>query len=178
MAQNQNIIDGGMIPPLSSKEDGGLLITPHPNLTSRTPPPPGFADGSNTTTNSNSSSITTNTNTIAIDRSETPKSTSFNNLAMALGTGLAESMDDSTTSLFAAQFNATGGLAANGLSATTLLNQQHHPPSSLAAAAAARPAPQRIHTPDTYSRQSRHSVSRLAGSSSSVVGGGSGPQFD
>ena len=55
---------------LSISEDG-------PSLTSRTPPPPGF----------NGSSM----------EPEREKSTSFNNLAMALGTGLAESMDNSTS---------------------------------------------------------------------------------
>ncbi|KAL3780276.1 hypothetical protein ACHAWO_007053 [Cyclotella atomus] len=56
----------------------GLSISENgPKLTSRTPPPPGF-------------------NGAGLD-SERKKSTSFNNLAMALGTGLAESMENSTS---------------------------------------------------------------------------------
>jgi len=109
---------------ITISEDG---TTPHPNndLTSRTPPPPGFE--SNTANNAN-----------AEQRSDTPntcKSTSFNNLAMAFGTGLAECMDEST-------------------SETTKLQKP----------------PNRIHTPDTYTRQSRHSA-RFMGSSGGGAGG-------
>ena len=104
---------------LSINEQGASTS---PNLTSHTPPPPGFDSAPPPGAD--------------ITRSETPKSTSFNNLAMALGTGLAESMD-------AGMDDQRNNLAA---------------------------IPQRTFTPDNYTRQSRHSVSRLMGSSG--AGGG------
>ncbi len=101
---------------LSITEDG-------PNLTSRTPPPPGFnqSNGGN-----------------GAGGSTTSKSTSFNDLARALGTGLAECMDDSTNE------NNNGN---NGGIST--LQQQSFALSS---------------DVDNYTRQSRHSVNRLVGS--------------
>mmetsp|Transcript_9449 Transcript_9449/g.19864 ORF Transcript_9449/g.19864 Transcript_9449/m.19864 type:complete len:1071 (-) Transcript_9449:110-3322(-) len=101
---------------LSIKEDG-------PNLTSRTPPPPGF----NQSNGSNGAGGNT-----------TGKSTSFNDLAMALGTGLAECMDDSTNE------NNNGNNGGN-----SSLQQQSFALSS---------------DVDNYTRQSRHSVNRMVGS--------------
>lgn len=125
MSQNPGSID---LSRLSISEDG-------PNLTARTPPPPGFDAPSNNNNRTNRASSNTTTNAAS------GKSTSFNNLAMALGTGLAESMEDSTSEQQQQQ-------------------QQMHSIQEQ----------QRIPTPsnvDNYTRQSRHSVSRL-------VGGGSG----
>ncbi|KAL7473834.1 hypothetical protein ACHAXS_014408 [Conticribra weissflogii] len=101
---------------LSITEDG-------PNLTSRTPPPPGFnqSNGGNGAVGSTTS-----------------KSTSFNDLARALGTGLAECMDDSTNE----NNNGNNG----GISS---LQQQSFALSS---------------DVDNYTRQSRHSVNRMVGS--------------
>ncbi|KAL7481287.1 hypothetical protein ACHAW6_006976 [Cyclotella cf. meneghiniana] len=106
---------------LSISEDGL-------NLTSRTPPPPGFKCAAH-----------------SIDRE---KSTSFNNLAMALGTGLAESMDSSTS---------------DGLSQQQGMQQKR----------AATPS-----NVDNYTRQSRHLASRLVGGGSSGGTGGLVAGFD
>mgnify|MGYP001075093223 CR=1 FL=1 len=122
---------------------------------SRTPPPPGF-DGAS------SNNVTS---TIIVDRSNsgTPKSTSYNNLAMALGSGLAESMDDST-----------GGSGQHGLTTNNALmngggQQQIVRPGSTMSGGIQDMSPGRINTPDAYTRQSRHAVGRLMGSGS---GGG------
>lgn len=109
---------------------------------SRTPPPPGFA----------AAAATADDVGHTIDRSDTPntcKSTSFNNLAMALGTGLAECMDDSTTAV-------------------------QQPPSQIQLPPGLIPERSTSFTPDNYTRQSRHSVSRLMGSNNVGGGGGGG----
>ena len=109
---------------LSISEDG-------PNLSSRTPPPPGFDRSTNT---------------------ERERSTSFNNLAVALGTGLAESMENSTSD-------------ALGQQQQQELQQQRIPtPSNV----------------DNYTRQSRHLASRLVGGSNNGGSGGihTGGSFD
>ncbi|KAL3793761.1 hypothetical protein HJC23_013323 [Cyclotella cryptica] len=118
MAQNSgNITLAG----LSISEDG-------PNLTSRTPPPPGFKSSAH-----------------CIERE---KSTSFNNLAMALGTGLAESMDNSTSDALSQQQGMEQKRAAT--------------PSNV----------------DNYTRQSRHLASRLVGGANSAGTGGLVSGFD
>ena len=130
---------------------------------SRTPPPPGF-DANNHNHGVSSNNVTA---TIIVDRSNsgTPKSTSYNNLAMALGSGLAESMDDST-----------GGSGQHGLTINNALNnlngggqQQIVRPGSTMSGGIQDISPGRINTPDAYTRQSRHAVGRLMGSGS---GGG------
>ena len=101
---------------LSISEDG-------PNLTSRTPPPPGFDGSANT---------------------ERERSTSFNNLAVALGTGLAESMENSTS-------DTLGQQQQQGLQQPRI------------------PTPSNV---DNYTRQSRHLASRLVGGSNNGGSGG------
>ena len=112
--------------------------------TSKTPPPPGF-------------------NNIQpqqdVDRSGTPssrcQSTSYNNLKLAFGSGLADSMDDSTQLSSQQQdLRRPSGSGNNGQVGDNNMS------------------PGRINTPDTYTRQSRHSVTRLMGSGS--VQGSSG----
>ena len=99
-------------------------------------------------------------------RSSTPKTTSFNNLAMALGTGLAECMDDSTnaettTASIGGGADAAVGAAATTSTTTTSNVTTENTAATMNANANAVKAPGRIHTPDTYARQSRHSVNRL-----------------
>ena len=118
--------------------------------TSKTPPPPGF-------------------NNIQpqqdVDRSGTPssrcQSTSYNNLKLAFGSGLADSMDDST-----------GG--GQQLSSQSQQQDLRRPSGSgnNGQVGNSNMSPGRINTPDTYTRQSRHSVTRLMGSGS--VQGASG----
>lgn len=115
--------------------------------TSKTPPPPGF-------------------NNIQpqpqqdIDRSGTPssrcQSTSYNNLKNAIGSGLADSMDDSTQ--LSSQQQDLIRPSGSGNNGQVVGNNNM--------------SPGRINTPDTYTRQSRHSVTRLMGSGS--VQGSSG----
>lgn len=106
----------------------GLSISENsPNLTSRTPPPPGF-DGAHHSTNS-----------------EKEKSSSYNNLARALGTGLAESMENSTS---------------DGL--VSIQHQQGLQQPRM-------PTPSNV---DNYIRQSRHLASRLVGGGNDGVAGG------
>ena len=83
------------------------------------------------------------------------KTTSFNNLAMALGTGLAESMDHSTSD--------RGNEAARGVAPAIGVAGE----ATSAMAAMEGGAPGRINTPDVYARQSRHAVNRLLGNSGS-----------
>lgn len=110
--------------------------------TSKTPPPPGF-------------------NNIQpqqdVDRSGTPssrcQSTSYNNLKLAFGSGLADSMDDSTTQLSSqSQQQDLRRPSGSGNNGQVVGNNNM--------------SPGRINTPDTYTRQSRHSVTRLMGSGS------------
>lgn len=108
------------------------------------PPPPGFERGQ-------AAAIT--------HASATHKTTSFNNLALALGTNLAECMDDSCT---------IAGIA-------TVPNTNH---ITAAAAAAARQQTM-VSDSDTHlARQSRHSVSRIisAKNNGSVIGSSSSSQ--
>ncbi|KAL7548731.1 hypothetical protein ACHAWF_012000 [Thalassiosira exigua] len=121
---------------LSLSESGGGRS---PNLTSHTPPPPGF-DGAAAISGSN------------ISRSGTPKSTSFNDLAAALGTSLAEGMDQGMD------------------------QGMDDPPSSVVDCGDGGPLgqdhPRRTFTPDGYARQTRHSVSRMMGSGGGATTGG------
>ena len=134
MANNNNNNIESNISGLSITDNTNQLqdVTSTNSLTSRTPPPPGFD------TNSIGNSI------------KRPNSASYNNLAMALGSGLAECMDDST-----------GGPAAvhNMDNNNNIGGQQQQ----LAQQGNNNKDPNRIHTPDTYTRQSRHNVSRLSG---------------
>eukprot|EP00986_Skeletonema_menzelii_P012196 scaffold6619_cov146-Skeletonema_menzelii.AAC.2 len=102
-----------------------------PNLTSFTPPPPGFDAASASAASTKSNNIK-----IATDQEAYRKSPSFNNLAMALGTGLAECMDNSTSDNNNGNTSTAAAANNNGLDSM-----------------------------DNYARQSRHAVTRLIGHS-------------
>eukprot|EP00985_Skeletonema_marinoi_P018868 scaffold10678_cov130-Skeletonema_marinoi.AAC.5 len=124
---------------LSDKDNRGTTNTTtnnngnptSPNLTSFTPPPPGFD------TNNNK-----NNSTIAAEQQPHRKSPSFNNLAMALGTGLAECMDNSTSDHTNNNNTMNNNMNNNTDLTATGLDQM-----------------------DNYARQSRHAVTRLIGHS-------------
>eukprot|EP00984_Skeletonema_dohrnii_P000610 scaffold192_cov82-Skeletonema_dohrnii-CCMP3373.AAC.1 len=124
---------------LSDKDSRGTTTTTNngnptsPNLTSFTPPPPGF-DTTSATNNKNNSSI-------AAEQQPHRKSPSFNNLAMALGTGLAECMDNSTSD------HTNNNNNANNMNNNTNLTTAG------------------LDQMDNYARQSRHAVTRLIGHS-------------
>jgi len=116
----------------------GLSISENsPNLTARTPPPPGF-DGA--------------PHSIISERGQ---SSSYNNLARALGTGLAESMENSTS----------GGL----ISTQQQHQQQQHHQQGMQQPR--MPTPSNV---DNYIRQSRHLASRLVGGGNGEIAGGGG----
>ena len=112
--------------------------------TSKTPPPPGFNNNIQPQQD--------------IDRSGTPssrcQSTSYTNLKLAIGSGLADSMDYSTG----------GGqpLALNQSQQQDLIRPSGQ--VGYSSNGNSNMSPGRINTPDTYTRQSRHSVTRLMGS--------------
>lgn len=119
-------------------EDGGVSSSNNapPKSTSFTPPPPGFDKPSS------SSAITNNSNNninVAAEQTQQRKSPSFNNLALALGTGLAECMDNSTS-----ETNTSMGSNSN-----TNNNTANHLGG--------------LDSMDNYARQSRHAVTRLIG---------------
>eukprot|EP00984_Skeletonema_dohrnii_P002185 scaffold749_cov90-Skeletonema_dohrnii-CCMP3373.AAC.10 len=125
---------------LSDKDSRGTTTTNNngnptsPNLTSFTPPPPGFDTAATANNNKNNSSI-------AAEQTPHRKSPSFNNLAMALGTGLAECMDNSTS---------------DHTNHTTMSNNNNMNNTNLTAG---------LDQMDNYARQSRHAVTRLIGHS-------------
>ena len=132
----------------------GIIMPPH------TPPPPGFVV--------QPTAIPTEAEAAAPSQTKT-SSSSFHNLALALGTGLAESMDDclandpdhpSSTTTTHQYPSSTDD---DGTTPTIIMNNTDGNDDNNTTKTHILGGLPRIHTPDTYARQSRHSVSRLVG---------------